>query len=74
MVAACVAALGASGLADMDKGGFPERFPDLPGIDLRKSVRHGSTQFLGYQSMKVLQRDGIVILDWSGASASTRWR
>ncbi|WP_168213006.1 MULTISPECIES: acyltransferase family protein [unclassified Bradyrhizobium] len=36
IVAACVAALGACGLAVWIKGGFPERFPSLPGIDIRK--------------------------------------
>jgi hypothetical protein len=36
IVAACVAVLGACGLAAWIKGGFPERFPPLPGIDIRK--------------------------------------
>ena len=36
IVAACVAALGACGLVVWTKGGFPERFPPLPGIDIRK--------------------------------------
>jgi len=36
IVAASVAALGACGLAVWTKGGFPERFPSLPGIDVRK--------------------------------------
>ena len=36
IVAACVAALGACGLALWTKSGFPERFPPLPGIDIRK--------------------------------------
>ncbi|MEH2519016.1 peptidoglycan/LPS O-acetylase OafA/YrhL [Bradyrhizobium sp. AZCC 1610] len=36
IVAACVAALGACGLAVWTKSGFPERFPLLPGIDIRK--------------------------------------
>ena len=36
IVAACVAALGACGLAVWTKSGFPERFPPLPGIDIRK--------------------------------------
>ena len=36
IVAACVAALGACGLAVWTKNGFPERFPPLPGIDIRK--------------------------------------
>lgn len=36
IVAACVVALGACGLAVWAKSGFPERFPALPGIDIRK--------------------------------------
>jgi hypothetical protein len=36
IVAACVAVLGACGLAVWIKSGFPERFPVLPGIDIRK--------------------------------------
>lgn len=36
IVAACMAVLGACGLAVWIKGGFPERFPPLPGIDIRK--------------------------------------
>ncbi len=36
IVAACVAALGACGLAVWTRSGFPERFPPLPGIDIRK--------------------------------------
>jgi peptidoglycan/LPS O-acetylase OafA/YrhL len=36
IVAACVAALGACGLVVWSKSGFPERFPPLPGIDVRK--------------------------------------
>jgi peptidoglycan/LPS O-acetylase OafA/YrhL len=36
IVAVCVAALGASGLAVWTRSGFPERFPALPGIDMRK--------------------------------------
>ena len=34
--AVCVAALGAAGLAVWTRSGFPERFPPLPGIDIRK--------------------------------------
>ena len=36
IVAACVAVLGACGLALWTKNGFPDRFPPLPGIDIRK--------------------------------------
>src|SRR3954451_431602 len=36
IVVACVAAVGACGLAVWTKSGFPERFPPLPGIDIRK--------------------------------------
>jgi peptidoglycan/LPS O-acetylase OafA/YrhL len=36
IVAACVAVLGACGLAVWTNSGFPERFPALPGIDMRK--------------------------------------
>ena len=36
IVAACMAVLGACGLAVWIKNGFPERFPALPGIDIRK--------------------------------------
>ncbi len=38
IVATCMAALGACGLAVWIKSGFPERFPALPGIDIRKIV------------------------------------
>jgi hypothetical protein len=36
IVATSVAALGVCGLAVWTKSGFPERFPTLPGIDMRK--------------------------------------
>ncbi|MET4277721.1 MULTISPECIES: acyltransferase family protein [unclassified Bradyrhizobium] len=36
IVAVCVAVLGACGLAVWIKSGYPERFPPLPGIDIRK--------------------------------------
>jgi SGNH domain (fused to AT3 domains) len=36
IVAACMAVLGACGLAVWTKNGFPDRFPPLPGIDIRK--------------------------------------
>ena len=36
IVAACMVALGACGLAVWTKSGFPDRFPALPGIDIRK--------------------------------------
>jgi hypothetical protein len=36
IVAVCVAVLGAGGLAVWTGGGFPERFPALPGVDMRK--------------------------------------
>lgn len=36
LVAASMAVLGACGLVVWSKGGFPERFPPLPGIDVRK--------------------------------------
>src|SRR6478752_1102991 len=36
IVAACMVALGACGLAVWIKNGFPERFPPVPGIDSRK--------------------------------------
>jgi peptidoglycan/LPS O-acetylase OafA/YrhL len=36
IVAVCVAALGACGLAVWTGSGFPERFPALPGVDMRK--------------------------------------
>jgi peptidoglycan/LPS O-acetylase OafA/YrhL len=36
IVAVCMVALGASGLAVWARNGFPERFPTLPGIDIRK--------------------------------------
>ncbi|OCK60347.1 hypothetical protein LMTR3_35115 [Bradyrhizobium sp. LMTR 3] len=36
IAAVCVAALGACGLAVWTKNGYPERFPPLPGIDIRK--------------------------------------
>jgi peptidoglycan/LPS O-acetylase OafA/YrhL len=36
IVVACMAALGACGLAVWTKSGFPDRFPPLPGIDIQK--------------------------------------
>jgi peptidoglycan/LPS O-acetylase OafA/YrhL len=38
MLAVCVAALGACGLAVWTENGFPERFPAASGIDIRKIV------------------------------------
>ena len=36
IVATCLAVLGACGLAVWANNGFPERFPQLPGVDVRK--------------------------------------
>ena len=43
VVAACMVVLGACGLALWTKSGFPERFPALPGIDMRK-IGDGQTR------------------------------
>lgn len=36
IAAGCVTVLGACGLATWNSGGFPERFPPIPGIDVQK--------------------------------------
>jgi peptidoglycan/LPS O-acetylase OafA/YrhL len=62
IVATCVAALGACGLAVWTKSGFPERFPALPGIDIRKIVdAKFDAAFKPTKGMEVLNQDGVVV-------------
>jgi hypothetical protein len=62
IVAASVVALGACGLVVWAKNGFPERFPALPGIDIRKVVEAKlDSAFKPTKDMDVLDRDGIVL-------------
>jgi peptidoglycan/LPS O-acetylase OafA/YrhL len=61
-IAACVAALGACGLAVWTKSGFPERFPSLPGIDIRKIVNAKlDMAFRPTKGMEVLNSNGVVV-------------
>jgi peptidoglycan/LPS O-acetylase OafA/YrhL len=62
ITAACVAALGACGLAMWTKSGFPERFPALPGINIRKIVEAKfDGAFRPTKGMQVLNKEGIVV-------------
>jgi peptidoglycan/LPS O-acetylase OafA/YrhL len=62
IVATCVAALGACGLAVWTKSGFPERFPALPGIDIRKiGDAKLDAAFRPTKGMEVLNHDGFVV-------------
>lgn len=62
IVAACMAVLGAFGLALWIKGGFPERFPSLPGIDIRKIGNAKlDGDFKPTRGMEVLDRDWIFV-------------
>ncbi len=62
IVATCMAALGACGLAVWIKSGFPERFPALPGIDIRKIVDAKlDADFRATKGMEVLDDGGIVV-------------
>ena len=63
IVAACMAVLGASGLAIWIKDGFPERFPHLAGLDLRKiSEARGDVVFQPTKSMEVLESDSTLMV------------
>ena len=62
IVAACVAALGASGLAAWTMNGLPERFPALPGLDMRKiSEARNDAAFQPTKDMDVLSYDGTLV-------------
>ena len=62
MVAICVAALGAIGLAVWTRGGFPERFPHLAGLDMGKiSEAINDAIFQPTKGMEVAHRDWIVV-------------
>ena len=62
IVAVCVAALGAFGLAVWTKGGFPERFPTLPGIDIRKiGDAKRDADFKPTKGMEVLDHGWILV-------------
>ena len=62
IVAVCVAALGAFGLAVWTKGGFPERFPALPGIDIRKiGDAKRDADFKPTKGMEVLDHGWILV-------------
>jgi peptidoglycan/LPS O-acetylase OafA/YrhL len=62
IVAASVAALGACGLAVWTKGGFPERFPPLPGIDMRKiGDAKLDANFKPTKDMEVSDRDWTLV-------------
>ena len=62
IVAACVAALGASGLAAWTMNGLPERFPALPGLDMRKiSEARNDAVFQPTKDMDVLSYDGTLV-------------
>ena len=62
IVAVCVAALGACGLVIWTRGGFPDRFPELAGLDLRKiSEARADVTFQPTRSMKALEQNSITI-------------
>jgi hypothetical protein len=62
MVAICVAALGASGLAVWTRSGFPERFPHLAGLDMGKiSEAKNDVIFQPTKGMEVLDHNWIVV-------------
>ena len=62
IVAACVAVLGACGLAVWTKSGFPERFPPLPGIDMRKiGDAKLDADFKPTKGMEVLDHDWTLV-------------
>jgi peptidoglycan/LPS O-acetylase OafA/YrhL len=62
IVAACVAALGASGLATWTMNGWPERFPALLGLDMRKiSEARNDAVFQPTRGMDVLNYDGTLV-------------
>jgi peptidoglycan/LPS O-acetylase OafA/YrhL len=62
IVAACVAALGAAGLAVWTNNGLPERFPALPGIDMRKiGDAKLDADFKPTKGMEVLDHDGTLV-------------
>jgi peptidoglycan/LPS O-acetylase OafA/YrhL len=62
IVAACMAALGACGLAVWTKSGFPERFPPLPGIDIRKiGNARLDADFKPTKGMEVLNDDWTLV-------------
>ena len=62
IVAASVAALGVCGLVVWTKSGFPERFPSLPGVDVRKlsEARHEAV-FRPTKGAEVVS-DGITLV------------
>lgn len=65
-VAAAVALLGACGLLVWTKGGFPERFPALPGIDIRKiGDAKLDADFKATKGMKI-QSDGWILVTHLG--------
>ena len=62
IVATCVVVLGACGLAVWTKSGFPERFPALPGIEIRKIVEAKlDAPFKPTKGMEVLDLGAIVV-------------
>jgi peptidoglycan/LPS O-acetylase OafA/YrhL len=62
IVAASVAALGACGLVVWTKGGFPERFPPLPGIDVRKiGAAKLDADFKPTRDMEVTDHDWTLV-------------
>lgn len=62
IVAAFMAVLGACGLAVWTMNGFPERFPPLPGIDIRKiGDAKLDADFKPTKDMEVLEEDWIFV-------------
>ena len=62
IVAACMVVLGACGLALWTKSGFPERFPALPGIDMRKiGEAKLDADFKPTKGMEVLDLNWILV-------------
>ena len=62
IVVACMVALGLCGLAVWTGGGFPQRFPRLPGIDIRKIGNAKlDANFKPTKDMELLDHDGILV-------------
>ncbi|MDA9538521.1 hypothetical protein ACM41_20610 [Bradyrhizobium sp. CCBAU 21362] len=62
IVAACIVMLGLSGLTVWMNNGFPERFPQLPGLDIRKiSEARLDSSFQPTQGMDVLSYNQTIV-------------
>lgn len=61
-VIACMAALGACGLVTWVMSGFPQRLPDIPGLDVQKiNAARYDTVFQPTKGMDVLNHDNTLV-------------